>query len=369
MKIIKNVFYFLAAALAASCAGNVDPNDVLPGTPVEPYTLTVDKSQIESDGKDAATLVVTDASGLVLREGNYLRQVSFHITETGEWRSGMGYEGEVDKFSSIIDGSYTISAMYAGKECANTVSVASRNRKKYELFHKNVAIYRLTGTWCQYCPYMTEALSNVDAFTKDHSIVMEFHNGDEFSVAYNSAMDLAAFLLSRYGTKDDGYPYCIYSISEGSGKRTVNDIKRFVMNRLVEHPAQTGIKASSTLVDGKLTVNASVMTSVAGKFDLGMAVLKDRCVPTPNPQNPPHEDIYNDVVISASGNFYAMSTDSFTLEAEAEKTMVREWESPKLDADDCRVVLFTLREADGKVIIDNAVDFKAGETIDYRYNQ
>ena len=369
MKIIKNVFCFLAAALAASCAGNVDPNDVLPGTPVEPYTLTVDKSQIESDGKDAATLVVTDANGLVLTEGNYLRQVSFHITETGEWRSGMGYEGEVDKFSSIIDGSYTISAMYAGKECANTVSVASRNRKKYELFHKNVAIYRLTGTWCQYCPYMTEALSNVDAFTKDHSIVMEFHNGDEFSVAYNSAMDLAAFLLSRYGTKDDGYPYCIYSISEGSGKRTVNDIKRFVMNRLVEHPAQTGIKASSTLVDGKLTVNASVMASVAGKYDLGMAVLKDRCVPTPNPQNPPHEDIYNDVVISASGNFYAMSTDSFTLEADAEKTMVREWESPKLDADDCRVVLFTLREADGKVIIDNAVDFKAGETIDYRYNQ
>ena len=369
MNIIKNSFCFLAATLAVSCAGNVDPNDLLPGTPVEPYTLTVDKSQIESDGKDTATLVVTDANGLVLTEGNYLRQVSFHITETGEWRSGMGYEGEVDKFSSIIDGSYTISAMYAGKECANTVSVASRNRKKYELFHKNVAIYRLTGTWCQYCPYMTEALSNVDAFTKDHSIVMEFHNGDEFSVAYNSAMDLAAFLLSRYGTKDDGYPYCIYSISEGSGKRTVNDIKRFVMSRLVEHPARTGIKASSTLEGGKLTVNASVMASVAGKYDLGMAVLKDRCVPTPNPQNPPHEDIYNDVVISASGNFYAMSTDSFTLEAEAEKTMVREWESPKLDADDCRVVLFTLREADGKVIIDNVVDFNIGETIDYRYNQ
>ena len=29
----------------------------------------------------------------------------------------------------------------------------------------------------------------------------------------------------------------------------------------------------------------------------------------------------------------------------------------------------SLREADGKVIIDNAVDFNIGETIDYRYNQ
>ena len=137
------------------------------------------------------------------------------------------------------------------------------------------------------------------------------------------------------------------------------------MNRLVEHPAQTGIKASSTLAGGKLTVNASVMASVAGKYDLGMAVLKDNCIPT----STAHEDVYNDVVISASGNFYAMSTDSFTLEAEAEKTLVKEWESPELDADDCRVVLFSLREADGKVIIDNAVDFNIGETIDYRYNQ
>lgn len=363
MKNLKQILFVLAAAVLASCSGNVDPDDVAPGTPVAPYTLSVDKEVIESDGVDVATLAITDANGLVLTDGNYMRQVSFHIAETDEWRSGIGYEGEPEKFSSIVDGTYTVSAMFEGKECENAVTIRSQNRKKYELFHKNVAIYRLTGTWCQYCPYMTEALNNVNDYTKDHSIVLEFHNGDEYSVPFSMTMDMAAFLNSRFNS--NAYPFCIYSMTEGSGDRTVNDIQRLVKDRLFEHPACTGIKATSSIADGKLVVNAVVKASAAGKYDLGMAVLKDNCIPT---SASAYEDVYNDVVIGASGNLHAMSTDSFDLAADGEKALEKSWESEKLDAGNCRVVLFTLREADGKVIIDNAVDFKVGGSIDYRYN-
>lgn len=360
---MKKIIIFLTAALSlAACHGNPGGEVKADGT-MEPYTLTVDKPTIESDGKDAATLTITDANGIVLTKGTALRNTSFHIEETNEWRSGVGSEGDPNIFTSIVDGTYTITAMYNGIECEAPVTVTSQNRKKYERFHKNVAIYRLTGTWCQYCPYMTEALNNRDEYTKDHSIVLEFHNGDEYSVAYSMTMDLAGFLNQRYG--NNGYPYCIYSITEGSGKRTVNEIKRMVQARLVEHPAHTGIKASSTLENGKLTVNATVMASADGEYDLGMAVLKDNCVPT---SLQAYEEVYNDVVLSVSGNFYAMSTDSFSLKADAEKSLVKTWESDKLDTKNCRVALFTLRQADDKVIIDNAVDFKVGESIEYRYN-
>lgn len=353
----------LAVAALASCQGVHDPDDVTAGEPAAPFTLTVDKTQIESDGVDAATLTITDAAGQVLTAGEHLRNTSFHIEETDEWRSGMGTE-DPNLFTSIIDGTYTITAMYNGQACENSVTVTSQNRKKYELFHKNVAIYRLTGTWCQYCPYMTEALNNVDAYTKDHSIVMEFHNSDEFSVPYNSALDLAAFLLNRYGTKDDGYPYCIYSAAEGSGRRTVNDIQRLVKTQLYDNPARTGIKATSSLEGDRLTVDATVMASVSGKYDLGIAVLKDGCVPSPGA----YEDVYNDVVLMVSGNFYGLSTDAFTLESGAEKAVTKVCESEKIDADNCRVVLFTFVEADGVQVIDNAVSFKVGESVDYRYN-
>lgn len=361
-------YLLLLPLIAVSCSGYQDPDELKSGEPVSPFTLSVDKPSIESDGKDAATFTITDANGLVLTDDEHIRNTSFHIEETDEWRSGLGSDEVPNLFSSIIDGTYTISAMYSGVECENKVTVKSQNRSKYELFHKNVAIYRLTGTWCQYCPSMTEALENVDEYTKDHSIVMEFHNADEYSVPYNSTMDLASFILGRFGTEDDGYPYCVYSISEGSGKRTVNDIQRFVKNRLFEDAARTGIKASSEVRDGVLTVNAVVKASMAGKYDLGMAVLKDNCIPT---SAEAYEDVYNDVVLGISGNFYAMSSDgSFSLEAGAEKDIEKTWESDVLKSavSDCRVVLFTLVERDGKVIIDNTVTFGVGESVDYRYN-
>lgn len=358
MKNLIGVFASLAIAALTSCEGQGE------GAGRLPYALTVDKVVIESDGTDAATLVITDADGVVLSTEANMRKASFHIEETGEWRSGMGTK-DPNVFTSIDDGEYTITAIYDGVQCENAVTVTSQNRRKYELFHKNVAIYRLTGTWCQYCPYMTLALENVNDYTKDHSIVMEFHNSDEYSVGYSMSMDMAAFLLRTYGTADDGYPYCIYSISEGSGKRTVNDIQALVRNQLEANPARTGIKASSSVKDGRLVVEAEVTASVAGRYDLGMAVLRDHCIPT---SAGAYEDEYNDVVTTISGNFHGLSSDSFELDADASKSLVKDCDVLSLDTADCRVVLFTLTEAGGKAIIDNAVDFKVGEKVDYRYN-
>ena len=356
----------VALLILDSCHGFQDPNDFLTAEPQGPFELSVDKSTIESDGADAAVLTITDVNGLILTEGDYLRNTSFYIEELDEWRSGIGGSTQPNVFTSIADGTYTISAMYQGAMCENSVTVTSQNRSKYEVFHKNVAIYRLTGTWCQYCPFMTEALANVDDYTKNHSVVFEFHANDEFSVPYNSTMDMASMLLSRFGTSDDGYPYCIYSLKEGSGKRTVNDIQRLVKNQLNSDPARTGIKATSTLENGKLTVNATVKASAGGKYDLGIAVLKDKCRPT---SSSAYEEVYNDVVLMISGNFFAMSTDSFDLESGAEFDVEKVCEHPDLvSGSNCKVALFTLTESGGKVIIDNVATFKVGESVDYRYN-
>ncbi|MBO7192155.1 MAG: Omp28-related outer membrane protein [Bacteroidales bacterium] len=367
MRRVGHILSFVIAVVLTSCHGFQDPNDFLVPDPQAPFTLYVDKETIESDGVDAAVLEIVDANGIVLTDEEYIRNVSIYIEELDEWRTGVGGGTEPNIFTSIMDGTYTISAMYAGVQCENTVTITSQNRSKYEVFHKNVAIYRLTGTWCQYCPYMTEALANVDEYTKNHSIVLEFHNADEFSVPYNSTMDMAAMLLNRFGTSDDGYPYCIYSLGEGSGKRTVNDIQRLVKNQLAAAPARTGIKAESTVENGKVTVKATVKASTAGKYDLGIALLKDRCVPS---SASAHEDVYNDVVISISGNLYAMSIDAFDLAAGGEMSFEKVCEHADIaPGSNCKVVLFTLTESGGKVVIDNSISFKVGESLDYQYNK
>lgn len=358
----------IAAALTCSCSGNVDPEDQ--GTPAsgpaEPYTLTVSKTSVEADGSDAATMRIIDANGLDLTGSEYIRNTSFHIEETDEYISGMT-EAEPNVFRSITDGTYTITGMYAGKPCANSVSIQVKNRSKYEVFHKNVAIYRLTGTWCQFCPYMTEALGKVNANTKDHSIVLEFHNDDEYSIAYNATQDLAASLLSRFGTSDAGYPFCIYSLYEGSGKRTVADIQEFVKTQLYANAARTGIKAESSVENGSIKVSATVKASAAGKYDLGIAVLEDNCVPA---STSAYESVYNGVVRNITGNFFAMSTEAFELQADGEKLIEKTFSADFLTSEtkNYRIVLFTLREAGSKIIIDNAAECQLGSKVEYAYN-
>ncbi len=357
------IFYrFIAAvalAMTAFACSDVGP-DGTADVPTQPYTLSVDKSSIESDGKDEAVFTITDANGMILTDKNNIGKTSFHFVETDEWKSGMILD-RPNVLTSIDDGVYTVAAMYDGIECENEVKVISKNRSAYEMFHKNVAIYRFTATWCQYCPEMTESLANRDEYTKDHSVVLEFHKDDEYSIP----------ALQNYLNTIAGVPYCIYSLDYYStGVNSVKEIRSYVRGQLTEYPAKTGIKASSSISGNKLTVNATVKASKAGTFDLGMAVLKDNCVPT---VSNPKEPVYNDVVFSISGNFRGMSSDgSFSLGADEEKKITKELTSDILDsaaAKDCRVVLFTLTEHGSKVVIDNVVEFKVGEGIsDYRCN-
>lgn len=357
-RIIKTII-ILSSLLLSSCHGFQDPEDLTK------FYLYVDKTVIESDGKDVATLTIKDINGRILTEGDGLRKTSFYIEELDEWRSGLGTSAAPNLFTSIVDGRYTISAMYDGVWCKNKVTITSENRSGYEVFHKNVLIYKITGTWCQYCPYMTEALHNVDDYTKDHSIVMAFHSGDEFALQYNAGQDMGTMLLRRFGTSNDGYPFAIYSIAEASGKRTVGDIQGFVRNQLTQNPAKTGIKAESVVENGKITVKASVKASETGVYDLGIALLRD------NRQTVNYigqMETYDDIVTMVSGNFYAMSADAFELSPDGEYKVEKVCEHPELtSSDDWRVVLFTLTEAGGKAIIDNSVTFAAGESVDYRY--
>lgn len=362
MKLLKKLILLACAAMFSACSGNTDPDDITPLGPTEPYTLSADKTSIESDGKDAVTFTITDANGLILTGEQYIAKTSFYVEETKEWYSGLVLSNP-NVFNSITDGTFTISAMFEGSYCENTVTVSSKNRKDYEVFHKNVAIYRLTGTWCGYCPSMTEALKNVNNFTKEHSVIFQFHNADEFAIPYSSSQDLAGALLSRFGSGDSGLPFCVYSLYEGSGDRKISDIQNFVKKQLYDNPAITGIKASADYTGNKLTIQASVKASKAGKFDFGTAILKDKCIPRSSSST---ESVYNDVVVSISGNYFAMSTDAFDLKANQEQTIIKTFDIE--DLTNCRIALFTLTESGNKTLIDNVVVLKAGESIDYLYN-
>lgn len=363
MKFNAFLLLMMTAFMIVSCAGSHDPDDNGMNEVTAPFTLSVDKSVIESDGKDAAVFTITDAKGHVLTDEQYIRNTSFHIVETGEWRTDIGSGDAPNVFTSISDGTFTIQAMYEGEYCENEVKVTSRNRSAYELFHKNVLIYRFTATWCQFCPSMTVALGKIDEYCDDHSIVMEFHGNDQYT--FSAISDYANEI---YATK--GFPYCVYSQAAESGKRTVNDIQRTIKSVLSDYPARTGIKASSSVQNGTLIVNATVKASVAGEYDLAMAVVRDDCKPSaPADGSVVYEDEYDDVIVEITSNFRNMSSEKFSLGKNEEKALSKEKSGFTAPQDKCSIILFTLmKNSQGNTIVDNAVSIPVGETVEYRYN-
>ena len=111
MKTIGRIILICAAVLAPACTDKANTDK----EPVLPLTLSVDKSTIESDGQDIATLIIKDAEGMILTEGKNLNKTAFHVEETDEWLNGILLGDMANKFTSLADGSYTISGMYAGK--------------------------------------------------------------------------------------------------------------------------------------------------------------------------------------------------------------------------------------------------------------
>ena len=334
--------------------------------PVAPFTLTVDKNVIESDGLQTATFKVIDANGEVITDYPSLARKVRIKNETTDTRLPL----RIFTFRSIDDGEYTFSATCTGETCENTVTVESKNRSNYEVFKKNVCIYRFTATWCEYCPSMTTGYEKVDDWTKGRIVEMAIHDKDSWYAmgeGTESGSIATGLLMRFYGTI--AYPSCVYDLDEKSEVRAYSDIEAQVFDRLAHNPATCGIKANCSYVGETLTINAAVKTSTGGRYDLGYALLKDNLPGGGGAK----EDEYDNVVLALSGNYQYMSNKAAQVEKNAEKEFAHEMNELRIPAtdnlDEYSVVVFALKEVGNKVIIDNVVKMPlVNGSVDYVLN-
>lgn len=354
----KKLTYLLPLLMLVACTENA--GDEVIG--LAPYTLSVDNTEIESDGKQMATFKITDANGTVLTDNEELMsKIWFKNEETGR-----RLKGKTKIFRSVEDGEYTFSATFSGNPCENTVTVKSKNRSHYEVFKKNVCIYRLTATWCQFCPDMTKALERVSDWTKSRIVELDLHaSGSTFALS-NGAKYIADGLKDNF--KTGGYPSCVYDLDVVSGSCLYSDIEDLVFDRITDNPATCGIKASSTYVDGVLSLQASLTSSTGGKYDIGYALLVDGL----DGGAGAYEKVYDNTVVAISGNYEYLSTAAQELEMNQEAKIVDLSQSVGLPSSakvsDCSIAVFALKQNGNDVNIDNAVVFPLGGSVDYVRN-
>ena len=336
-------------------------------------TISVDKNQIEADGKDIATFTIVDSEGNVMTTEENSGRIFFKNVSDGTRlpRYSTG-------FTSIADGEYEFVGIYNGKETSNSLKINAVNRAQYEKFHRNVAVFKLTGTWCSNCPRMTSALHSLGDDAASHSVVLACHyeetKSHPFYVDYNG-MALGMYFFVYMDADQYSFPTNCYDMVELNTSSSTVTIAERIMERRIESPAAVGIKVSSFQLEGNtLKVSASVKASAAGTYDMACALVADDLVYeggyTDNDENK-----YSNVVLAVSGNNFMRYTSATSFQLGQDAEYQRDFEfaltsAPSSDLlEDMRaVVLVHRKNADSSSEVNNCAECGYGKTLDYRYN-
>ena len=379
---MKKILYIASFALLCACsgAGTADP-DVPPtggqdDTPAleAGYYVYTDKTVIEADGKDRASFTIKDQDGnIVSTDANVDSRKIWYVNVADNTRLDAKSTG----LTSIVDGEFEFQGLFGSTKTKNTIKIKVQNRAKYEVFHKNVAIFKLTATWCTNCPGMTNVLNSLGEDAASHSIVLACHNDDgNYSLSFNqTGTDLAAAVALHAvpGLKGLSLPSNVYDLDVLDDVRTVAGVTDNIMQCRIDNPAGTGVKITSVRMDGNdLKVTAAVKASKAGEYDLTCAVLANNV----NAGGYGSADgVYHHMVVSVNqDNFMTLRNDTkFSLNADEEFT--REFVFPmggnvssSALADLSVAVLSLKKDKSGKVIVDNCAECAYGMTTEYVYN-
>jgi len=384
---MKRFFYIAAMIAFAACSGTIDPeqgNTDRPGgedTPVEqipdeftaPFTLSADREEVDADGLSEVTFSLKDKYGREMLEDKKTLQ-NINITSDKHVRVP-----RMKRTATFIDnGTFTFTATYLGAACDNVVEVKAVNRAKYEVFHRNVGLFKATSVWCSACPALVKNLHGLSDDTKDHTVVLachgDFNYEDPFSI-YVGQTSLGSYLLSAFG--GSGWPTLVYDLATGeSGSSGTSTLENNIYARRVAAPATCGIKVTSVKVEGTaLKVKAALKTSTGGSYDLACAVLRDG-LEYSGGYSADDSGIYDEVVLTLSSNFLRYTSGSGkTLqkdeEMEAEFTFdFGEGNVPSESAlKNYYVAVWGHKKTGDSSVMDNIVKCSYGATADYRYNE
>lgn len=328
----------------------------------EPFTLSVDKTTVEASGKDVVTFSLKDAYDReMLDDKNTLQGINITSDE------GVRVARMEKTVSFIANGTYNFTAKYKGKTSENTVKVVAENRASYEKYHKNVAIYKATATWCGPCAVMTKALNGLNEDTKAHSVELCWHGEDEFAVTPGGwDYDFGQWVMSYFG--GGGYPTVVLDLKKTTIENTSAGLEGEIWQLRADYPATCGIKISTEYDKNKNVINATaeLTSSTGGKYDMGMAlVLNNQIVDGGTNEG----GKYSHIVRAATGNFFMYSSESLTeLEKDGKMTFTQKFPAGNHKLEDLTVVAFAIVPDGDRARMDNIVEVKAGESADYILN-
>ena len=275
MKTLKFLAIFCLSALAFVGCGSVE-DDNSGSNGKKRLLLVADKTTIYDNGTNCATFTLS-YDGLILTEGYQI-----YVGETL-------LEGNT--FSSTTQGTFEVWAAYGTLE-SNTVNInvvatppaapaapEDTNPEKTN-FKRRVFLTQFTGTGCQYCPLMMNALFIVSqSLRQDDFVLAAAHIGD---YAGNDPARLDESKTLDDAMNISGYPEIVPDLNKyykhNEGLPTHQDlVEAAIDNSMARVGVKGGIAVNSEYhaEDEYIVINATVKAKETTEFRIGAWLLED----------------------------------------------------------------------------------------------
>ena len=380
MKALKFLAIFcLGALLFAGCEPS-DNDDNGGNGGKKSFMLVADKTTIYDNGIDGATFTLY-YDGLILTEG-------YEIYNGEELIEG-------NKFTSTVQGSFEIWAAY-GTVISNTVNInvvatppaapeaPKDNNPSKTNFKRRVLLTQITGTGCQYCPLMINAVHQAmtGAYGEDAILaVAHLWNDNDPAYLYD-----AQTLDNSLGA--NGAPYLFRDWNRNYDTNyTLAAINKNIQARLDEVTTRGGIAVNSEYhsEEGYIVLNATVKAAQTTEFRIGAWLLEDGIKATqtnPNgyaPADGVDFNTHDDCIRLADSKYTSNNYTGYSIGTiEAGKTASREFafklkangngSATKWNHDNLKVIVFISTKEEGGVwSVNNVVSCPKDGSVDFEY--
>ena len=342
--------------------------------------LVADKTTIYDNGTDGATFTLY-YDGLILTEG-------YEIYNGEELIEG-------NKFTSTKQGSFELWAAY-GTVISNEVTInvvatppaapeapKDTNPSKTN-FKRRVLLTQITGTGCQYCPLMINAVHQaMTGSYADDAILAVAHLWNDNDPAY---LYDAQTLDNSLGA--NGAPYLFMDLNRNYDTNyTLAAINKNIQARLDEVTTRGGIAVNSKYhaEEGYIVLNATVKAAQTTEFRVGAGLLEDGIKATqtnPNgyaPVDGVDFNTHDDCIRLADSKYTTSNYTGYSIGTiEAGKTASREFafklktngtgSATRWNHDNLKVIVFISTKEEGGVwSVNNVVSCPKDGSVDFEY--
>lgn len=332
-----------AAVLAVTAMGcSETASDVPSGADVAEIRIEASAERV-SVGEEVTFAVFEDdvpITGAVVRR-----------CDTGEELGG--------PFVADDPGCYRFVAEFDGRVSDETVVAADAPFEPAGAFYRRVLVQKFTGTWCIYCPQMTEALDRLDGEYPERMVHMSVHVSDGFTVPDGSELAYVFGIAS--------IPQALFDCRTKESYLLAS-LRSALETELESYPARCGVAVESErTADGKINVEARVRCTADGDYRVCCAVVED--------------SLYREGGTSADG-YYHRVLRKFVGPSSYRGTAIggceEGWEYPcafsgsigsAWRTERCRVVVYVLAETGQGTYVTNVVECPLEGSCGFEYEE